>query len=288
MIISNLKNNKKKVFISLIFLTLVLPLSLIMLSKNIFSTPPSSAGFISPLADKKDINNQNGQKKYSLEYYLNLCQSFSAKATRLANDNPHQTELDKIKIINTLNQALKAINQAIEYYPDRPEAYLTRAQLYQKVKSIWPEKKAQAERDLAIANKLMEKTGSHQGKSDISAFQAEIKKSNPLNFIPTKKANLAQNLIIAEPKSETKASNSESQVDTNALSGFGILPAGETEVIIRTPKLNNNSQVYLVPKGDINNIVLYVKAKKEGQWFKAGVDQASNQDIKFKWWIINK
>jgi len=88
--------------------------------------------------------------------------------------------------------------------------------------------------------------------------------------------------------------NSTPGVDyaTNATAGEAILPAGETEIIIKSPFVTEKSLIYLTPTSETQNKVLYVKAKKategsEPGWFKVGLDHRVNTDIKFNWWIIN-
>ena len=216
---------------------------------------------------------------YSLEYYLHLSKSFLYKAVRLANDNPRQTDADKMKILNTVNKALKAANQACQYYPRQPEAYLIRAQVYQKMAHLFPEGKKQAEKDIKTANQLMK-------KPDLADIPRE-KEAQPLNFIPTQKANLAKKIIIAEPKASQEPEAQNSELNINAASGTAILEAGKTEIIVKTNQVKPGTQVYLVPKGGADNKVLSVVAKKDYQWFKAGINSASDKDIIFNWWIIN-
>lgn len=93
-------------------------------------------------------------------------------------------------------------------------------------------------------------------------------------------------------------------IETNATAGIGILPAYETEVIIKSPFVTDKSLIYLTPISDTANQVLYLEAKKAHQtavldefglevepeekgWFKVALDDHLNQDIKFNWWIIN-
>lgn len=282
------KITKKNILITLSLTMLTLPPGLFISLKTWQSNPARAKNtFLSPL-----VNNQSTETDvktgslpiYSLEYYLNLSKSFLTKATRLANDDPQQTEVEKLKIISTLNQSLKAVNEAIKYYPNRPEPYLARAQLYQKVQHLWPEVKKQAQKDLEIANKLMNSTPAPE-RLEKTAPEAE---NHPLDFIPAQKANLAQNITIATPQQKTDNKKQKAEIETNALSGTGILPAKKTEVTIQAQQLTTNHLIYVVPKGDVDNKTLYVKARKNGQWFKVGIDSPSDKDIVFSWWIINR
>lgn len=281
---NKLITKKKVILIIILILAFVLPTELITFLKVRSSNPAQAKdALLSPLAqDQPEEVKEEPERIYSLDYYLNLSQSFLEKATRLANDNQNQNKTEKLKIINTLNQSLKAVNQAIEYYPDQPEAYLTRAQLYQKIKHLWPEVDQLAKNDLEIANQLM--VNSEQPPQPNSSTE----NTHPLDFIPAQKADLAQKITIAAPEEKKSIKDSESEITTNALSGTGVLPAQETEVTIQNQQLTPDSLVYVVPKGDIDNQVLYIKSRKNNQWFKVGLDQPNDKDIQFSWWIIKK
>ncbi len=93
-------------------------------------------------------------------------------------------------------------------------------------------------------------------------------------------------LAIASDYSATQSATL-AEIRTNATSGLGILPAGQTEFIIFNPKVSENTLVYLTPVSDTENKVLFLKAKKAGEWFKVGIDTAIDKEIRFNWWIIN-
>lgn len=276
------KINKKSLLITGLSIFLILTVSIIVLIKIIGGrSQPAQAKnkFISPLAESKPTDVKTGSLPiYSLEYYLHLSKSFLYKATRLANDNPSQTDADKMKILNNINKSLKAANQAIKYYPNQPSSYLTRAQIYQKVANFFPEGNNKAQQDIKTANRIMNQANS----ADIPLE----KEAQPLNFIPTQKANLDKKITIAEPNQPSVTGHQSSTVDTNASSGTGILEAGQTEAIIKTSQVKSKTQVYVVPQGGADNKVLTVVAKKDNQWFKVGLDSPSDKDIIFDWWTI--
>jgi len=93
-------------------------------------------------------------------------------------------------------------------------------------------------------------------------------------------------LAIASDYSATQSA-ALAEIRTNTTSGLGILPAGQTEFTIFNPKVGNDTLVYITPVSETENKVLYVKAKKEGEFFKVGIDTPIDQDIRFNWWIIN-
>jgi len=268
---------KTKKIIFLLAVVFLIPFFLLVFFN--FSQPAVSQTnkqqFLSPLAQSATTENQQLEKIYPLEYYLNLSDSFLTKATRLANDNQQQRETDRLKIISTLNRALKATNQAVKYYPRHPQGYLQRAQIWQKTSHLWPESKKNADQDLKTAKALMT---DQQLPSPPPGQQ-------PLNFIPTQKANLAKKITIAEPN-QPQATSGQAEVENNSLSGKEILPAGEKEIKIAAPGLKKDSLIYLTPLENNNNRILYLKARKDKQWFIAAADQAVEKDLAFKWWII--
>ncbi|MFC1711699.1 hypothetical protein ACFLZ1_03885 [Patescibacteria group bacterium] len=278
----NNKVNKKLILIVGVVIAFALPALSFAIIK-IYEARPAQAtkDYISPLSENQE-NTETAKAEeqiYNLDYYLHLAKSFLGKATVLANNTPDQQDVEKVKIINTLNEALKAANLAIKYYPQRPEGYLTRAQVYEKVKHIWPELETRSKQDLLTAKKLME---------NVETANVPLEnEAQPINFIPTQKANLASNITIASPGEDTTPEAQESSLDTNAASGTGILEAGKTEIIVNTQQVTPSSQVYVVPAGDGDNKVLAVKSKKENEWFKVNIDSPSDKDLVFKWWIIN-
>lgn len=166
----------KKLVLTIILATL-LPISL-GLGIKLFK-PAKATALLSPLAETH-ASPLPKATNYSVDYYLSLAGSFLEKATRLANDNPSQTEEDKQIILKTINEALMAANEAISYYPQNPQTYLTRAQIYQKIKHLIPEAEGQEKQDLEMAKQLINKTNQNITNNN--------KDSHPINFIPTSKS----------------------------------------------------------------------------------------------------
>jgi len=115
--------------------------------------------------------------------------------------------------------------------------------------------------------------------------------------LPLEQAALASKIIIAGEKEANNAGQSSAQVSLNALSGEGIIPAGQTEITIYNNNVKATSKIVVVPlEGDFKNRVLFVAAKKASSpsndpgssrgWFKVGVDSPPKDEIKFKWWIV--
>ena len=98
-------------------------------------------------------------------------------------------------------------------------------------------------------------------------------------------ANIASGVVIAV---DTEANNLEvsGMTDSNALSGTGKLIAGEIDVEIKNSHVSDESLVYVTVVEGGKNQTLRVKSKSVSG-FKVGLDVASNDDIEFKWWIVN-
>jgi len=114
-----------------------------------------------------------------------------------------------------------------------------------------------------------------------------------------------EKLIIASQEASQSGEIIPGVWVTNASAGSAVLPAGNTETIIYSPKVKEESLVYLTPLSSTQNNVLYVKAKKatSGEcklettpnptslkdcgWFKVGVDHPLAKEVKFNWWIID-
>ena len=61
------------------------------------------------------------------------------------------------------------------------------------------------------------------------------------------------------------------------------------EIKIINNNIDNQKQIYIAPKGDIQNRILYVKTKNaesEEKYFVVALNKPFNQDIQFTWWII--
>ncbi|MFC1627260.1 beta strand repeat-containing protein, partial [Patescibacteria group bacterium] len=99
-----------------------------------------------------------------------------------------------------------------------------------------------------------------------------------------------EGLIIATPEASSSATTTPSatltSITTNATAGQAILPAGATEFTINTPHVTTDTLTYVTPTGDPQNQVLYVRSKKDHQWFKIAINQPLPYDLKFNWWII--
>ena len=103
--------------------------------------------------------------------------------------------------------------------------------------------------------------------------------------LPLEQAALSRPVIIAN-RAEEQTAAGQSMVAVNAKTGTGVISAGETEVTIKNKNVASSKQIVLVPISDNQNKTLFVKAKKAGAWFKAGIDKPIDNDLEFEWWII--
>jgi len=92
-------------------------------------------------------------------------------------------------------------------------------------------------------------------------------------------------LVISAPDATDAAQIATGSAQTNSSIGRATIPAGVSEIIIKSSRVNDYSQVYVTPTSSTNNYVLYVKSKQNGQ-FVVGFDQPLDKDVNFNWWIV--
>ncbi|MCA9372953.1 tail fiber domain-containing protein, partial [Candidatus Woesebacteria bacterium] len=105
--------------------------------------------------------------------------------------------------------------------------------------------------------------------------------------------------ILARPQVAGAATNSgQLTQEATQTTGKAILPAGNTQLIIKNPNVKADSLIYLTPQGSTQNQVLYVKTTvapvdeatalpTDERAFIVGLDGPAVQDISFTWWIVN-
>lgn len=104
--------------------------------------------------------------------------------------------------------------------------------------------------------------------------------------IEAEEIKTSQIIIAADATASAEIASNSASIATNATAGKEVLPAGLTEYTIYSPHVDTTSLVYVTPTGDPQNQVLYVKAKKENDWFKVAINQPLPFDLEFNWWII--
>ena len=93
--------------------------------------------------------------------------------------------------------------------------------------------------------------------------------------------------IIAGGEATASAKIGENEVQTNATAGKAVLKAGLTELTIHSSAITDQTLIYVTPISNTQNKVLFVKAKKAGDYFTVAIDTAINSDIEFNYWLIN-
>jgi len=108
----------------------------------------------------------------------------------------------------------------------------------------------------------------------------------PLNLdSPTIQASAGGGLIVAAPEKLDQI-NVTNLTSSNSLSGTATLPANKKEIVLSNSQLSTTSQVYITVTKGGKNQNLQVLSKSTGS-FTIGLDQSINEDIEFRWWIIN-
>lgn len=92
-------------------------------------------------------------------------------------------------------------------------------------------------------------------------------------------------LIIAAPETSPNISL-KNQTDSNSLSGSATLPLGQKEIVIKNSQLKPSSQIYLtiISGGKNESLELLSKSTES---FTAGFQSPLNEEVTFKWWIVN-
>jgi len=103
-------------------------------------------------------------------------------------------------------------------------------------------------------------------------------------------------LMIASDRDDPNATATISgQYQTNASTGESTLPTGTRTLKIISPKIGDNSLVYVTPTSSTNNQVLYVKSKhvadplipNDTSYFVISIDTPIAIPVQFNWWVIN-
>jgi hypothetical protein len=92
-------------------------------------------------------------------------------------------------------------------------------------------------------------------------------------------------LVIAAGETTPVSTSEGYEIQTNTSIGSAIIPAGASEITVKSPQINANAMVYVTPTSSTNNRVLYVKMKDNG-YFKVGFTEALEKDSTFNWWVV--
>ncbi|MBU1088691.1 hypothetical protein KKA02_02325 [Patescibacteria group bacterium] len=102
---------------------------------------------------------------------------------------------------------------------------------------------------------------------------------------PVLQTSVSQNLVIAAPQ-DSKNINVNNLTNSNALSGENTLPANQEKITINNSNITPTSQIYLTTTKGGKNQSLQILSKSKNS-FTAGLNIPCQENIEFKWWIIN-
>ncbi|MDD3679347.1 MAG: tetratricopeptide repeat protein [Candidatus Shapirobacteria bacterium] len=167
---------------------------------------------------------------------------------------------------------------------------------YQTLLSLLPQDSQEIitiKKEIAELEKLLSQIKDSQGSS---LYLTNEPTPNPrnipadINFLPQEQAALPTNLIIAT--SQEKNNNQQSQgVDLNAFAGEATILSGQNQTIIYNHNLTETKKINLAPQDNTDNQVLYVKDRvanpsNGAPYFVVALSKPLNQNLVFKWWII--
>jgi len=205
----------------------------------------------------------------SAAYYANL--TYEIEPTNLQN----LANLGQIQVkAGQINNAIHSYQKLLSLLPQNNPQRQSLQKEIKTLKTLLAKANIEADSNLQIIGKSPPKI-------------EEIPSS--IELLPQEQAALPQNLIIAAP-TEQNDQIQNSQIDLNATAGEATLPAGEKEIKITNNNIDDQKQIYIAPKGDIQNRILYIKTKNtnsEKKYFVVAVNKPLDQGIQFKWWIIN-
>ncbi len=148
----NLKSINQKYLLALPFVLGLVILAASLIIAKIPQTRPRSTGQItSGVASKTASDYQEVER--NITYHITTSQLFLNQARSLAKNN-QQTDEDKKKIIETINQALDLANQAIALYPYDDRGFVQRANIYIALIPFIPSSSELAVQDLKEATRL--------------------------------------------------------------------------------------------------------------------------------------
>lgn len=279
-----------------IFLFLI-PLSLGIVA-GIVLTSLSKAKTPAAVSDKKTrlFAEETTNINPATDQFVNTASALLAKAVTLSSGNVKndKTAERNQEIIKLINEAIDTINKGVLQYPNDPRVWAQRAKIYQTVIGYQPEAKEAAIADWQMALKLdpaNKKYRQNLIKLDPNAPEKEIALPDSP---PILEARQLAGPIIASPQEDQVTLTTLNTLTSNALSGEGIIPAGQTEVKICNDNLSPTAQVYLSGEDNLQGQVLFVKRKApfdsetgECSHFVAAIQKPVEEDLKFDWWLID-
>jgi len=205
-------------------------------------------------------------------------------------------------------QTLAYLTQTVVLEPTKAQNFYDLAHLQQQT-GLVPQALETYNRLLPLITDLSQKTQVENEKSALEKLVAQTSKAStpsqtdpkisitPVirqqptitfdNNPPTIQASISNDtgLIIAAPET-SKEINVQNLTDSNSLAGQSILPANTKEITISNNNLTSSSQVYVSPIKGGKHHILQIISKNQNS-FTVGFDSPINEEVEFKWWIIN-
>jgi hypothetical protein len=247
-------------------------------SANNMESIPSPSPTTAELASAAPAAGSPTEKVYA--YQLALSQGFLKKAVDLSQQSrTSQTETQRNAILQSLDQALQAVNKAIELDPAQGAGFLVRARIYKTAAVIKPELNTNSEQDLVIARAL-------GVNANLLGTDTSI-----LEFLPTEQANnLAGTPVIADAEEGKQASVSGTSTG-NASTGKVVLAQGQTTLTINYPGLKPTESLridVLNRAQNTGNALFSVVNRVDGQGFTIQSSKPLENNIELEWRAIHE
>lgn len=239
---------------------------------------PSPSPTTAELASTAPTTGSPTEKVYA--YQLALGQGFLKKAVDLSQQSrTGQTDTQRNAILQSLDQALQAINKAIELDPAQGAGFLVRARIYKTAAVIKPELSANSEQDLTIARAL-------GVNANLLGTDTSI-----LEFLPTEQAtNLAGAPVVADAEEGNQTTVTGSSAG-NASTGRVTLAAGQNTLTINYPGLKPTESLridVLDRAQNTRNALFSVVNRVDGQGFTIQSSQPLENNIELEWRAIHE
>lgn len=255
---------------------------------------PSSANLaIQDFKEAVKLNNQNPQYHSKLaEIYLNAGDFESAALSfynfHLLNPTDTQTIYNLADALEKSGQLQKAnhyFEKLISLLPPNDQAIIAIKTRKTHIETLLATANLQylSDPNTPPAGPVPDGTGA----AGLNSSQNTPKEIIGTQELPLEQASIKGKVIIASEEKQALTETQISEVSINAKTGQGVIAAGQKEITINNKNVAADKQIVIVPAGSTQNKVLHLIARKNGQWFKVGIDSPITTDIKFDWWIID-
>lgn len=239
---------------------------------------PETLASPSPTAQLASALNSPEEKVYA--YHVALAQGFLQKAIDLSQSTKNaQGEQEKQQILQSLEQALQAVNKAIEGDARQGAGFLVRARIYKTAAVVKPELNGKGDQDLTIARAL--------------GVNAALLGSDTslLEYLPTQQATEMAGLPVV---ADAEEGNTTTVVDTsagNAEQGRITMLAHSESLQVSFPGLKPTHSLRVNPVDPaLNraNILFSITKRQDGQGFTIQSSQPLSENLELEWRAIDQ